>query len=95
MPVALLILEIFESRPFVYRSLERCLSVHEVGLRGGTSVTNDNTVTDLERERVRGIVLESESKDYWFAASKDGSRENHYRGIAPCTIPLYQSPEWT
>ena len=33
-----------------------------------------------ERARVQNIVDEAKQPDYWFAASKDGSRESHYRG---------------
>jgi hypothetical protein len=38
-------------------------------------------VSGSEKERVRKIVAESEEEDYWFAASKDGNREIHYRGL--------------
>ena len=33
-----------------------------------------------ESARVQNIVDEAKQPDYWFAASKDGSRESHYRG---------------
>lgn len=32
-----------------------------------------------ERARVAGVVAEADATDYWFLASKDGSRESHYR----------------
>lgn len=32
-----------------------------------------------EHARVTGILAESTAPDYWFAASKDGNREGHYR----------------
>jgi hypothetical protein len=30
--------------------------------------------------RVKGIVAEAEEDGYWYHASRDGSRESHYRG---------------
>lgn len=33
-----------------------------------------------EHARVEAILAESTAPDYWFAASKDGNREGHYRG---------------
>ncbi|KAG2424520.1 hypothetical protein HXX76_014401 [Chlamydomonas incerta] len=35
-----------------------------------------------ERARVAGVVAEADAADYWFLASKDGSRESHYRNSA-------------
>jgi hypothetical protein len=32
-----------------------------------------------ELGRVRGVVAEADAPGYWFHASKDGSRESHYR----------------
>ena len=38
-----------------------------------------------EAERVSRIMTEQDADDYWFAASRDGNREGHYRGVAcPC-----------
>jgi hypothetical protein len=28
---------------------------------------------------VQGVVAEADDEDYWFHASRDGNRENHYR----------------
>ena len=39
-----------------------------------------------ERERVERILLEAADPEYWFAASRDGNREAHYRG-APLPQP--------
>ncbi|KAG2448458.1 hypothetical protein HYH02_006350 [Chlamydomonas schloesseri] len=36
----------------------------------------------VEQARVAGVVAEADAPDYWFLASKDGSRESHYRGLA-------------
>ncbi len=33
-----------------------------------------------EAERVARIMTEQDAPDYWFAASRDGNREGHYRG---------------
>lgn len=33
-----------------------------------------------EAKRVEEVIAESESESYWYAASKDGNRESHYRG---------------
>ncbi|KAG1677218.1 hypothetical protein FOA52_013416 [Chlamydomonas sp. UWO 241] len=38
--------------------------------------------SEEERGRVAGVMSEMSSPDYWFHASKDGSRESHYRGPA-------------
>ena len=48
-----------------------------------------------ERERVERILLEAADPDYWFAASRDGNREAHYRG-APLPHSLlegFQAPD--
>jgi hypothetical protein len=29
--------------------------------------------------RVQGVVAEADDDDYWFHASRDGNRENHYK----------------
>lgn len=36
-----------------------------------------------EVARVQAVVAESDDPEYWFSASKDGNREQHYRGM-PC-----------
>lgn len=36
--------------------------------------------SDTESARVQTILKEPEAPGYWFHASKDGGRENHYRG---------------
>jgi hypothetical protein len=33
-----------------------------------------------EQQRVAGIIAEADDPGYWFHASRDGSREAHYRG---------------
>jgi len=35
--------------------------------------------TPEEHSRVEAILAEAASPDYWFAASRDGNREGHYR----------------
>ncbi len=37
-------------------------------------------MSEAEKANVSRVVSEAHRADYWFAASKDGSRESHYRG---------------
>ena len=73
------------------RSLERLLSCQETKLAGGEDAA------ELEAEecaRVEAIVAEADSPEYWFAASRDGNRESHYRGIAmPLQITGHPLPQ--
>ncbi len=39
--------------------------------------------TEEEVARVEKILAEADDDDYWFAASKDGNRISHYRGLLP------------
>lgn len=41
----------------------------------------DLGVAPDELRRVERIVAEADNEDYWFAASRDGNRETHYRGM--------------
>lgn len=38
--------------------------------------------------RVEKILSEADDDDYWFAASKDGNRISHYRGLLTFPLPL-------
>lgn len=59
------------------RSLERLVAWQEVGFSGEL----DLSAPELEEtDRVDRIMAEAEAPDYWFAASRDGNREGHYRG---------------
>ena len=59
------------------RSLERLVSCQLVGFQAGL---DDAPPSGEERARVAAILAEPSSPDYWFAASRDGNREAHYRG---------------
>lgn len=57
--------------------MERLVSWQEVGFSGEV----DESLPEAEEtERVDRIMAEAEAPDYWFAASRDGNRESHYRG---------------
>ncbi|KAK9815519.1 hypothetical protein WJX72_004976 [[Myrmecia] bisecta] len=61
------------------RSLERLLSLNEVRF----SAAEDTSLpSPEEQQRVQTILDEAAEPDYWFAASRDGNRELHYRGPA-------------
>ncbi len=72
------------------RCLERRLLEHRVAMAGaaavGAAAVDDPLVVDArhpdpeELQRVAAVVGEADTNpDYWFLASKDGSREGHYR----------------
>ncbi|GAX84140.1 hypothetical protein CEUSTIGMA_g11563.t1 [Chlamydomonas eustigma] len=61
------------------RSLERRISCQNLPF--GLPL-DKSSPSSKERERVASVLLEAESEGYWFQASRDGSRENHYRGNA-------------
>ena len=44
-----------------------------------------------ELDRVTRIMCEADADDYWFAASKDGNREGHYRGakVPFSSLPIF------
>ena len=54
--------------------------------QSGSSDSLDIAPEDLER--VKSVVAESEDEKYWFAASRDGNRESHYRGEEIATSSL-------
>ncbi|GIL85232.1 hypothetical protein Vretimale_10728 [Volvox reticuliferus] len=60
------------------RCLERRLLEHVVPLHP-TAPLDLRQPEASELDRVRGVVSEADSPEYWFLASKDGSRESHYR----------------
>ncbi|KAL4423042.1 hypothetical protein ABPG77_002076 [Micractinium sp. CCAP 211/92] len=77
---------------FECRSLERLLSFQPVVFRGGFDAAPPRPG---EVARVAAIVAEQDSPDYWYAASKDGHRESHYRGChlgATLMHPLVLEP---
>lgn len=59
------------------RSLQRLLISHEVLL---DTTVDPRPVDPIEQERVQSIVEEAYGDDYWFAASRDGNRAEHYTG---------------
>ncbi|KAG2493056.1 hypothetical protein HYH03_008719 [Edaphochlamys debaryana] len=60
------------------RSLERRLLQHSAPLRAAAPLDPRHPEPE-EQARVRGVVAEADDPGYWFLASKDGSRESHYR----------------
>lgn len=80
------------SAPFVQRghqaaacrSLEVLISLQKFSMEGKS--TGKGHVSEDEKDRVRHIVEEAEDPNYWFAASRDGSRESHYRGKCSALI---------
>ena len=61
---------------FECRSLERVLSAHDVPFDASF---DDAQPAEEEAARVAKILGEADDADYWFAASRDGNREGHYR----------------
>ncbi|KAK9813428.1 hypothetical protein WJX73_008260 [Symbiochloris irregularis] len=59
------------------RSLERVISWHEVAFSATASKVGPS---EEEISRVQAVVAEADAPDYWISASKDGNREQHYRG---------------
>ncbi|GMH39638.1 hypothetical protein BSKO_07536 [Bryopsis sp. KO-2023] len=59
------------------RSLERKISKKTIPLQmpADLSIPSEEQLQNAER-----VVAESADKDYWFFASRDGSRESHYQG---------------
>eukprot|EP00884_Botryococcus_braunii_P000199 jgi/Botrbrau1/1017/Bobra.114_1s0055.1 len=49
---------------------------------GGQKLVDGRGPAPEEVQRVMSILQEADQPDYWFAASKDGNRETHYRGTA-------------
>ena len=47
---------------------------------GGEDVQQWQVVSLEERARVQAVLQQASSEGYWVLASKDGSREKHYRG---------------
>lgn len=64
---------------FGCRSLERLVSARDVAL---ADETDDAPPTAHAAARADAIVAEPDAPDYWYAASRDGHREAHYRGDA-------------
>jgi hypothetical protein len=64
---------------FECRSLERALSVRDVPFDGAAPI-DPSPPSPEEHARVQTILAEAAGEDYWFAASRDGNREGHYRG---------------
>lgn len=58
------------------RSLERRIVSHVLPLQ---STLDLSEVTQEEKKIVDDVVNEADNPDYWFQASRDGSREAHYR----------------
>lgn len=54
------------------------MSVQEAHFLGGS--LDVSAPEDNEKGRVQSIVAEADDPSYWFIASQDGNRENHYRG---------------
>ena len=63
---------------YAARSLERLLSCRDVAFAPGPA--DEAAPLAEDHRRVLNIVAEADDDDYWFAASRDGNREAHYRG---------------
>ncbi len=63
---------------YACRSLERVLSCRDVPFAAGPPDSAEPLQPD--HHRVLTILAEADDDDYWFAASRDGNREAHYRG---------------
>ena len=61
-------------------SLERLMSWAEVPFAPSV---DSSEPTPEETARVDKILAEADDNKYWFAASKDGNRVSHYRGMFP------------
>ena len=60
------------------RSLERLVSWHAIQF-ANTDASNAEPSQE-EQSKVSQVVAEADHPDYWFSVSKDGNREQHYRG---------------
>ena len=72
----------------MHRSLERLMSWAEVPF--APSVDSSEPEPE-ELGRVEKILAEADEEEYWFAASKDGNRVSHYRGLHNYTDLLRES----
>jgi len=63
---------------YACRSLEQVLSCRDVSFAAGPPDSAGPAPPD--HQRVLTILAEADDDDYWFAASRDGNREAHYRG---------------
>lgn len=57
------------------------LSVESFQLQDGNEAEAKETCCS-SRQQTSRVLSEADSPEYWFAASRDGSRESHYRGEA-------------
>lgn len=67
------------------RSLEKVLCSHTVPFQ---PLVSDAAVSSEELAHVDKVLTECKEPDYWFAASRDGNRESHYRGQALYDVAL-------
>ena len=65
---------------YACRSLEGLLCCRDIPFAAGP-IDGAGPLAEDHR-RVLNIVAEADDDDYWFAASRDGNREGHYRGTA-------------
>lgn len=63
---------------YACRSLERLVSWHAIQF-ANTDASNAEPSQE-EQSKVSQVVAEADHPDYWFSVSKDGNREQHYRG---------------
>lgn len=71
------------------RSLERQLSSKLIRLAECMPDVSEPNAS--ESARVQTILKEPEDAGYWFHASKDGGRENHYRGMHLIVDPVRET----
>lgn len=65
--------------PVSLRSLERVISKQTIPLATATDLSD---ATATEQAYVSKVVAEADDPDYWYHASRDGNRQNHYQGSA-------------
>eukprot|EP00879_Flechtneria_rotunda_P011304 GHRR01011809.1.p1 GENE.GHRR01011809.1~~GHRR01011809.1.p1 ORF type:complete len:303 (+),score=102.57 GHRR01011809.1:136-1044(+) len=74
------------------RCLERVISRHLVQLVQPTDMAD---AAAEELTHVQGVIAEADDKDYWYHASRDGNRENHYRNPALGVTLVHEPPCFT
>ena len=71
------------------RCLERILHKHTLQL---SDQFDEAGPSAAEQDIAKKVIAEAEDPDYWFAASKDGNRESHYRGEESTDTPASSCP---
>ena len=77
-------LSVCQSNPWPCRCLERILHKHTLQL---SDKFDEAGPSPAEQDIVKKVIAEADDPEYWFAASKDGNHELHYRGEVLANIP--------